>query len=495
MARIGFDNDKYLAIQSEKIRERINQFGGILYLEFGGKLFDDLHASRVLPGFKSDSKLQVLMDMKDEAEIVVVINSRAIEEAKVRQDLGITYDQDALRLIDAFREAGLYVGSVCLTHFDNQKGAKQFERLLNKQGIPTYHHYKIPNYPYDVDHIVSDEGLGKNDYIKTTRSLVVVTAPGPGSGKMATCISQLYHDNKAGIKSGYAKFETFPIWNLPLKHPVNLAYEAATADLNDVNMIDPYHLDAYGISTVNYNRDIEIFPVLNRMFEAIYGTSPYRSPTDMGVNMAGMCIIDDAVCQEASRQEIIRRYLKSLTQRRDENGSDEIVAKIDAIMKNNGISIDERRCVAFAREKAAKTGGPAAALELEDGTIITGKATKLLKCTSALILNALKHLAGISDKVYLLPEAILEPVCRLKTRDFGNHNPRLHLDEVLVALSISALTNPLAELAMAQLPKLRGTQAHTTVILSNFEQGILRKLGIDHTSDPVYETKKLYHSK
>ena len=495
MGKIGFDNEKYLQIQSEMIQQRIAQFGGTLYLEFGGKLFDDYHASRVLPGFKPDSKLQMLLKMKEQAEVVIVINSEAIEQSKVRQDLGITYDQDVLRLIDAFREAGLFVGSVCLTRYDNQKSTKQFERLLNKQGITTYHHYKIPNYPYDVDKIVSDEGLGKNDYIKTTHPLVVVTAPGPGSGKMATCISQLYHDNKAGIKSGYAKFETFPIWNLPLKHPVNLAYEAATADLDDVNMIDPYHLEAYGETTVNYNRDIEIFPVLNRMFEKIYGSSPYKSPTDMGVNMAGKCIIDDEACQEASRQEVIRRYLKALVQRRKEGTGDEVVNKIDAIMKNNGISIDERRCVAYAREKSAKTGGPAAAMELNDGTIITGKSTPLLKPNSALILNALKYLAGISDKILLLPKGIIEPVCQLKTRDFGNSNPRLHLDEVLVTLSISALTNPLAELAIAQLPKLRGTQLHTTVILSNFEQSILRKLGIEHTSDPIYETKRLYHSK
>ena len=495
MAKIGFDNEKYLKIQSEHITKRIEQFGGTLYLEFGGRLFDDLHASRVLPGFKADSKLQLLLKMKEEAEIVIVINSDSIDENKIRQDLGITYDQDVLRLIDAFREADLYVGSVCLTHFDGQKGAKQFEKQLNKQGIKTYHHYKIPNYPYDVDRIVSEDGLGKNDYIETSHRLVVITAPGPGAGKMATCISQLYHDNKRGKKSGYAKFETFPIWNLPLKHPVNLAYEAATADLNDVNMIDPYHLDAYGISTVNYNRDVEIFPVLNRMFERIYGTSPYKSPTDMGVNMAGYCIINDQVCQEASRQEIIRRYLKALCLRRDEPIAEQTISKIDAIMKNNGISVSERRCVQYARNKAAKTGGPAAAIELDDGTIITGKATPLLKCTSALILNTLKYLADIQDKVLLLPKAILEPVCLLKTRDFGNHNPRLHLDEVLVALSISAITNPLAELAIAQLPKLRGAQLHTTVILSQFEQGILRKLGIQHTSDPVYETKKLYHSK
>ncbi len=495
MNKIGFDNEKYLLMQSTQIQKRIAQFGGKLYLEFGGKLFDDYHASRVLPGFKADSKLQMLFKMKEQAEIVIVINSETIEQAKVRQDLGITYDQDVLRLIDAFREAELFVGSVCLTHFNNQKAAKQFERVLNRQGIKTYHHYVIPNYPYDIDTIVSDEGLGKNDYIETSRSLIVVTAPGPGSGKMATCISQLYHDNKKGLKSGYAKFETFPIWNLPLKHPVNLAYEAATADLDDINMIDPYHLEAYGVTTVNYNRDIEIFPVLNRMFERIYGQSPYKSPTDMGVNMAGNCIIDDEVCREASYQEIIRRYLKALTSRRDDPSADSVVAKIDAIMKNNGIEVKQRRCVEAAREKGLKTGGPAAAIELPDGTLITGKATPLLKCTSAMVLNTLKKLAGISDNVLLLPKAIIEPVCQLKTRDFGGHNPRLHLDEVLVALSISAVTNPLAELAMEQLPKLRGSQLHTTHILSQFEEGILRKLGIEHTSDPVYETKRLYHSK
>ena len=495
MHKNGFDNAKYLAMQSEHIEKRIAQFGGKLYLEFGGKLFDDYHASRVLPGFVPDAKLQLLLKMKDEAEIVIAINSQTIEEAKTRGDLGITYDQEVLRLIDAFRAAGLYVSSVVLTQFQNQKSAKAFEKLLQKLGIKTYRHYVIEGYPYDVEKIVSEDGLGKNDYIETTRPLVVLTAPGPGSGKMATCLSQLYHDNKRGLKSGYAKFETFPIWNLPLKHPVNLAYEAATADLDDVNMIDPYHLEHYGISTVNYNRDIEIFPVLNRVFEKIFGASPYYSPTDMGVNMAGFCIENDEVCQEASRQEIIRRYLKALVKRREGQSNDSEVAKIDSLMKNNGSEEKERKVIAEARNKAEKTGGPAASIELEDGSIISGKNSPLLRCNSAMILNALKHLAGIRDSVLLIPKAILEPICKLKTESLGGHNPRLHLDEILLALSISAVTNPLAGMALEQLPKLRGCQSHSTVILSEMDNGTLRKLGVDHTSDPVYETKKLYHGK
>ena len=417
MDRIGFDNEKYIEMQSQHIAERIASFGDKLYLEFGGKLFDDFHASRVLPGFQPDSKLLMLRKMKDEAEIVIAINAQSIEEAKVREDLGITYDQDVFRLIDAFREAELYVGSVVLTQYEPKKNTKAFEKILTKQGIKTYHHYKIPNYPYDVDKIVSDEGYGKNDYIETSRRLVVVTAPGPGAGKMATCLSQLYHDNQRGIKSGYAKFETFPIWNLPLKHPVNLAYEAATADLNDVNLIDPYHLQAYGETTVNYNRDVEIFPVLNRIFERIYGQSPYKSPTDMGVNMAGYCINDDEVCREASKQEIIRRYLRALVDRRKERASEETVAKIENLMKVNDIHLEDRKVVAAAKDKALKTGRPAAAIELNDGTIITGKTSDLFGAMSACLLNALKALAGISDKVYLLPKAIIEPICALKTKD------------------------------------------------------------------------------
>lgn len=495
MREIGFDNEKYVAIQSEKIRERIDSFGGKLYLEFGGKLFDDLHASRVLPGFEPDTKLKMLLGMKDEAEIIIAINSQSIEEAKIREDLGITYDQDVLRLIDAFTEAGLYVGSVVLTKFAGQKGAKRFEKNLNKQGIRTYHHFEIPNYPYDVETIVSPEGYGKNDYIETTRSLVVVTAPGPGSGKMATCLSQIYHDSLHEIKSGYAKFETFPIWNLPLKHPVNLAYEAATADLDDVNMIDPYHLEKYGVSTVNYNRDIEIFPVLNRLISAIFGTSPYFSPTDMGVNMAGYSIINDEVCQKASKQEIIYRYFKAQIDVRKEKAPETVLNKIAAIMNNNGISIADRRCVGACNEKARVTKAPASAIELNDGTLVTGKTSNLLGATSAMILNSLKVLAHIPDKVLLLPKGIIEPICKLKIENLGHHNPRLHVDDVLLALSISAITNPLAEMALAQLNNLRGCESHSSVILSSRDLSTLRRLGIRHTCEPVYETKKLYHSK
>ena len=494
MDTIGFDNDKYVQIQTEKIKERIAKFGGKLYLEFGGKLFDDFHASRVLPGFKPDTKLRMLMEMKDEAEIIIAINSQAIEEMKVRADIGITYDQDVLRLIDAFREAGLYVGSVVLTRYAAQKGAKRFEKYLNKLGIKTYRHYAIANYPYDVDRIVSKDGLGKNDYIETTRSLVVVTAPGPGSGKMATCLSQMYHDSLRGVKSGYAKFETFPIWNLPLKHMVNLAYEAATADLDDVNMIDPYHLEHYGVSTVNYNRDVEIFPVLNRLISAIFGESPYFSPTDMGVNMAGYCISDDEACQKASRQEIIRRYYKAMMDSRNGRSTEGAVAKIESLMLNNDISASERLCIAPCLDKAKLTGAPASAMELGDGQIITGKTSSLLGATAAMILNALKVLAGISDRVYLLPKAIIEPICDMKIRGLGHHNPRLHVDDVLLALSISAVTNPLADMALAQLPKLRGCESHSSVILSSRDLSTLNRLGIRHTCEPYYETRKLYHS-
>ena len=495
MNKIGFDNEKYLDLQSAHIRERIDKFGGKLYLEFGGKLFDDFHASRVLPGFKPDSKLQLLLNMKEEAEIVIVINSDAIEQCKMRGDLGITYDMDVLRLIDAFNAVGLYVGSVCLTQFTDQKLAKKFERTLKKLGIKTYRHYPIPNYPYDVDGIVSDSGLGKNDYIETTRKLVIVTAPGPGSGKMATCLSQLYQDNKRGIKSGYAKFETFPIWNLPLKHAVNVAYEAATADLNDVNMIDPYHLEAYGKTTVNYNRDIEIFPVLNRIFQKIFGETVYKSPTDMGVNMVGNCIVDDAVCVEASRQEIIRRYFAALTDRRNEKIGDDVVNKLDLLMQQNEIVATDRKCVNYAREKGAKTGNPACAIELNDGTIITGKTSDLLGAASAMLLNALKYLAGINDKVLLLPPNLIEPIQELKTTHLGGHNARLHTDEILIALSISAVTNPIARLALDHLAYLKGAECHSTVILSQVDVNVLKKLGINYTSEPIYQTKKLYHAK
>ncbi|MGN0820066.1 MAG: DUF1846 domain-containing protein [Christensenellaceae bacterium] len=495
MNKIGFDNDKYIEMQSAHIRERIAKFGDKLYLEFGGKLFDDYHASRVLPGFKPDSKLKMLLRIKEEAEIIIAINADAIEHNKMRGDLGITYDLEVLRLIDAFRSVGLYVGSVCLTQFAGQKSAIAFEKTLKKLGIRSYRHYPIANYPYDLDGIVSSGGLGKNDYIETTRKLVIVTAPGPGSGKMATCLSQLYHDNKRGIKSGYAKFETFPIWNLPLKHMVNVAYEAATADLNDINMIDPYHLEAYGVSTVNYNRDIEIFPVLNRMFVKIFGESFYKSPTDMGVNMAGNCIIDNDVCVEASKQEIVRRYYNALVDRRNDKVSDVVVGKIENLMQQNEISPSMRRCTVAALEKAKKTNAPASAIELNDGVIVTGKTSPLLGATSAMLINALKHLAKIDDKICLLPPNLIEPIQRLKTGALGGNNPRLHIDELLIALTLSAVTNPTAQLALEKLDELRGTECHSTVILSQVDIGTLKKLGINYTSEPVYQTKKLYHAK
>ena len=492
MMKIGFDNQKYLDMQSQHIRDRIAQFGDKLYLEFGGKLFDDYHASRVLPGFKPDSKLQMLMQLKDEAEIVIVINADDIEKNKVRGDLGITYDLDVLRLIDVFRSRELYVGSVVLTRFADQPAAVKFEERLTENGIKVYHHFSIPNYPADVDLIVSENGYGKNDYVETSRRLVVITAPGPGSGKMAVCLSQLYHENQRGIKAGYAKFETFPIWNLPLKHPVNVAYEAATADLNDVNMIDPFHLDAYNVTTVNYNRDIEIFPVLNTMFELILGKSPYKSPTDMGVNMAGNCIIDDEAVRYAANQEIIRRYYAAACNHTKGVGSSDEAFKIGLLMKQSKLSTDDRPVVAPALKRAKETGAPAAAIELPDGRIITGKTSNLLGACAAMLLNALKALAKIPKEVDLLEAAVIEPIQRLKVDSFGSNNPRLHTDEILIALSMSAVTNPTAKIAMEQLPNLRDTDAHATVILSDTDTRILKKLGIRLTTEPTYETERLY---
>ena len=493
MNRIGFDNEKYLKMQSEHIRERISSFGGKLYLEFGGKLFDDFHASRVLPGFAPDSKINMLMNLKDQAEIVIAINSNDIEKNKVRGDLGITYDAEVMRLIDAFRGYGLYVGSVVLTQYASQPSTIAYQKKLENLGLKVYRHYSIPGYPANVALIVSDDGYGKNDYIETERSLVVVTAPGPGSGKMATCLSQLYHENKRGIKAGYAKFETFPVWNLPLKHPVNLAYEAATADLNDVNMIDPFQLEAYGTMAVNYNRDVEIFPVLNAMFEAILGESPYKSPTDMGVNMVGNCIVDDDAVKEAAKQEIIRRYCQTLCQLRKGNASEDEVLKIELLMKQAGITIEDRPVIGAARAKAEQTGEPAAAMELPDGTIITGKTSSLLGASSALLLNALKALGGIDDKVELISPSIIEPIQDLKINHLGNHNPRLHTDEVLIALSICAVTDPLAETAMQQIEKLKGCEVHSSVLLSQVDVNTFRKLGVNLTTEPVYQNKKLYH--
>lgn len=491
--KIGFDNDKYLQMQSEHIRERIAQFGGKLYLEFGGKLFDDYHASRVLPGFKPDSKLQMLLQLKDEAEVVIAINAYDIEKNKVRGDLGITYDLDVLRLIDVFRNVGLYVGSVVLTQFCSQPAAEAFQKRLEALGVKVYRHYLIPGYPSNIPLIVSDDGYGKNDYIETEKELVIITAPGPGSGKMAVCLSQLYHENKRGIKAGYSKFETFPVWNLPLKHPVNLAYEAATADLNDVNMIDPFHLEAYGETTVNYNRDVEIFPVLNAIFEKISGKSPYKSPTDMGVNMVGNCIIDDEATREASAQEIIRRYYAALCGVRAGKEKQDTVFKIELLMKQAGLTVDARKVIAAAVNKAEETGNPAAAMELPDGTVITGKTSSLLGASSALILNALKTLGGIDDNIHLISPTIIEPISRLKVGCFGSRNPRLHTDEVLLALSICAATDPKAELAMQQIDKLRGCEVHSSVILSEVDEKTFKKLGVNLTCEPKYQTKKLYH--
>ncbi len=494
MNKTGFDNDKYLKLQSEKIKERISKFGGKLYLEFGGKLFDDHHASRVLPGFKPDSKINMLTQLKDDAEIVIVINSQDIEKNKIRSDIGITYDVEVLRLIDAFRGYGLYVGSVVLTQFASQPSAVAYQKKLESLGIKVYRHYNIPGYPSNIPLIVSDEGYGKNEYIETSRSLVVITAPGPGSGKMATCLSQLYHEYKRGIKAGYAKFETFPIWNIPLKHPVNLAYEAATADLNDVNMIDPFHLEAYGEKTVNYNRDVEVFPVLNAMFEKIMGESPYKSPTDMGVNMAGYAIVDDEVCKKASNQEIIRRYYKAMTQVRMGEADQNQLTKIELLMKQAGITPDDRPVISAAKVKAEMTGEPAAAIELADGRIVTGRTSELLGASSAMLLNALKTMAGIPDETLLIiPEAI-NPIQSLKVDYLGSKNPRLHTDEVLVALSISAATDENAKRALSQLSNLRGLDVHSSVILSQVDINIFRKLGVNLTSEPVYQTNSLYHN-
>ena len=496
--KIGFDNDKYLSMQSEHIRERIKKFDNKLYLEFGGKLFDDYHASRVLPGFQPDSKLQMLLQLKDQAEVVIVISAEDIISNKIRGDYGITYDLDVLRLIDAFQEVGLYVGSVCVTKYAAAPEVEAFEKRLNGLGIRTFRHYKIPGYPNDVARIVSDEGYGKNDYIETQRPLVVITAPGPGSGKMATCLSQLYHEYKRGVKAGYAKFETFPIWNIPLKHPVNLAYEAATADLNDVNMIDPFHLEAYGVTTVNYNRDIEIFPVVNAMFELIAGKSPYKSPTDMGVNMAGNCIVDDAVCREASRKEILRRYFKCLCEQKITGTVKETERyKLELLMNQADLTVGQREVEKQAHARSESTGGaPAAAIELPDGTVVTGKTGPLLGAASSALLNALKKLAGIDQELDLVSAAAIEPIQTLKTNYLGSKNPRLHTDEILIALSSSAAQNPTAAAALKQLSHLKGCDMHSTVILSSVDMDTVKKLGMYLTCEPAYEeADRMYHKK
>ena len=491
--KIGFDNDKYLTLQAQHIRARREQFGDKLYIEFGGKLFDDYHASRVLPGFQPDSKIRMLASIRDDVEIVVVICAGDIEKKKVRGDLGIGYDEDVLRLMDVFRGLGFYVGSVVITQYAGQPAADAFIKRLTALGVRSYRHYPIAGYPSDVAHIVSDDGLGKNDYIETSRPIVVVTAPGPGSGKMATCLSQLYHENKRGVRAGYAKYETFPIWNLPLKHPVNLSYEAATADLNDVNMIDPFHLEAYGKTTVNYNRDVEIFPVLNAMFQRIQGASPYKSPTDMGVNMAGFAIVDDQVCQAASRMEILRRYYAGMADRTRGRCDDEVVRKLEIVMQQASVTPEICPAVAACLQKAEETGAPAGAMVLPDGSVVTGKTSSLLGASAALLLNALKAMAGIDHKLKLIPASVIEPISRLKTGNLGHRNPRLHSDEVLIALAISGLTNPLAAMVQEQLSSLRGCDAHFSVIISEEDEKLYKRLGINVTCQPRYEVKKLYH--
>ena len=494
MFKVGFDNDKYLKLQSQKIKERISLFGERLYLEFGGKIFDDFHASRVLPGFAPDSKIKMLIELKDEAEIIISINTEDIEKNKVRGDLGITYDLDVLRLIDAFRGYGLYVGSVVMTRYKENPVADNFKKKLENLGIKVYKHYAIDGYPHNIPLIVSENGYGKNEYAETTRSIVIVTAPGPGSGKMATCLSQIYHESKMGRKSGYAKFETFPVWNLPLNHPVNVAYEAATADLNDVNMLDPFHLEAYGTTTVNYNRDVEVFPVLRSMLRGILGECPYKSPTDMGVNMAGFCIYDDEAVCDAAKQEIIRRYYNALCEQRKGSDNAEEVQKIELLMQRLSIIADvDRRCVGIALKKEDATLAPAVAIELNDGRIVTGKTSALLGASSAALLNALKAIAGIDKEIDVISSEILEPVQKLKTENLGNHNPRLHTDEVLIALAVSAVNNPYSRRALDALPNLRYAEAHSTVILSQIDYTTFRKLGVNLSCEPKYQTKKLFH--
>ncbi|MGN8876460.1 DUF1846 domain-containing protein [Pseudoflavonifractor sp. HCP28S3_F10] len=493
MKRIGFDNDKYLEMQSAHIMKRIAQFDNKLYLEFGGKLFDDYHASRVLPGFAPDSKIRMLRELRGSAEIVIAICASDIEKNKVRGDLGITYDVDVLRLIDAFRAQELFVGSVVVTQYAGQPAADAFKRRLESLGVRVYLHYPIVGYPHNTALIVSDEGYGRNQYVETSRPLVVVTAPGPGSGKMAVCLSQLYHEYKRGVKAGYAKFETFPIWNLPLQHPVNLAYEAATADLGDVNVIDPFHLQAYGETTVNYNRDVEIFPVLSAMFEKIMGECPYKSPTDMGVNMAGNCIFDDAAVQDAARQEIIRRYYIGLSDRRQGKADDALVYKLELLMQQAKASADQRPVIAASEKRAEETGNPAFAIELPDGEVVTGKTTELLGACSAALLNALKRLSGIEHECHLISPEAIEPIQTVKVKHLGSSNPRLHSDETLIALAISASRDSNAARALDQLSALRGCEAHSTVILSQVDQVTCGKLGMHLTCTPQYETNKLYH--
>ena len=493
MARpIGFDNDKYIELQTARIRERIDAAGGKLYLEFGGKLFDDYHASRVLPGFEPDTKLRMLQSLADDAEIILAICANDIEHSKTRGDLGITYDEDMLRLMDIYKELGFLVSSVVITQYRNQPAADSFRARLDALGIRSYLHYPIEGYPYDIDRIVSEDGYGKNEFIETSRPLVVVSAPGPGSGKMATCLSQLYHEHQRGVAAGYSKFETFPIWNLPLDHPVNIAYEAATLDLSDVNAIDPFHLEAYGETTVNYNRDIEIFPVLKAMMERILGESPYKSPTDMGVNMAGLAICDDEVCRKAASLEIVRRYFQTATEAKRTGIGDDLIAKAEMLMKKAGVNVDLSPAHKAALDKAEESDGPAGAMELPDGRVVTGKTSTLLGAASSVLLNALKAQAGIDDDIYIISDAALEPICRLRTEQLGFRNPHLHPREMLIALSTSSLTNPMATRAINAAGDLRGCDAYFSVILSSDDEQLYRSLGINVCCEPKYEKHRYY---
>lgn len=495
MLKKAFDSQKYLNMQRDKILERIHLFNDKLYLEFGGKMFQDSHAARVLPGYDPDNKIKLLTELKDQVELIICINANDIENAKIRGDIGVSYDQEVLRMIDTFHAKDLYVGSVVITQYAHQGSVAAFRRQLSDNGIASYIHYPIKGYPSDVDYIVSSQGLGHNEYVQTTRNLIVVTAPGPGSGKMATCISQLYHDQAHGISAGYAKFETFPVWNLPLKHPVNLAYEAATADLDDVNMIDPFHLEAYQSTAINYNRDIEIFPVLNRMFEKIMKVSPYRSPTDMGVNMVGFCIIDDQAAQDAAKQEILRRYYNTVVEFKRGHVKENSVQKIQLLMNQLGLQPTDRKVSYIAQNKANESNGPAMALELPDGRIVTGKTSSLFGPSAAVIINAIKKLAGIDDEQDLIASDEVHQIQDLKVNGLGNKNPRLHSDEVLIALTLLAKNDIYAKRAIEQLPNLRYSEAHSTVVLPNDDANIFRKLGINVTFDPIYQQNRLYHGK
>jgi len=492
MKKQGFDNQKYLELQSENIAKRVSKFNK-LYLEFGGKLFDDNHASRVLPGFEPDSKIKMLLNLKDKVEMVLVINANHIEKNKMRSDLGITYSQDLLRLIDSFTAVDLKIGGVVITHFAKQQEAIRLRKNLEKSKIAVAYHYAIENYPNNIDLILSDDGFGKNEYLPTQREIIVVTAPGPGSGKMATCLSQMYHDNKHGLKSGYAKFETFPIWNLPLNHPVNLAYEAATVDLSDVNMIDPFHLEAYKSIAINYNRDVEVFPVLNDLLIRISGKQIYKSPTDMGVNMVGYCICDDDICKQAARSEIIRRYYEAQIDVRKDVMPEETLIKLETIMNKAGVSKEDRLVAVKANELANRTKEPAVAIEY-DGKIITGKTSKLMGASAAALLNAVKVAGNIPD-VHILSQKVLEPIQELKTRYLKGHNPRLHTDEVLIALAVDSDTSQDCAKALKALEKLQGCEVHSSVILSEVDANVFKKLGMHLTMDPIYQTKKLYHAK